>query len=185
MNPKDIDIDKWMNYKGEKFLEEIGVKKDSFILDFGCGHGNYTIPASFIVGKNGRIVSIDKNIEKLYELKNKIDEKKLDNIELLKAKDSINLPLLDESFDVVLLYDILHLLENRKVFLSDVKRILKTSGILSVYPKHHDTDMNMSLDDIKDEIVSVGFILNDKKLSLLVHDDQIEEGYVFNFKKKR
>jgi len=36
------DIDKWIEHQGIKFLKDIGMKKDQFIIDFGCLHGTYT-----------------------------------------------------------------------------------------------------------------------------------------------
>jgi len=43
----------WENNKGINFLKKAGIKKDYKVLDFGCNNGNYSIPASKIVGKNG------------------------------------------------------------------------------------------------------------------------------------
>ena len=38
----------------EEILKKIGIKKGQVILDFGCGVGNYTIPAAKIIGKKER-----------------------------------------------------------------------------------------------------------------------------------
>jgi len=178
------NMDKWIDYEGKKFLKDIGIRKDHFILDFGCGHGTYTIPASLIVGEKGRIYAVDKNQGTLNELALKAKEKGLKNIEIIEMVDQIKLPLSDKSVDVVLLYDVLHLVESRERLLIELYRVLKPRGILSVYPKHHQTYMNMDLGEIKDEIESARFRFDVKLLKSLMHDDQLEEGYVLNFRKK-
>lgn len=177
------DVDRWIENDGIQFLKDIGIKKDQFVLDFGCGHGNYTIPASLIVGDKGRIYAIDKNQESLNKLIHKIKEKELNNIEIIKLVDQLKLPLSKESVDAILLFDVLHLVEPRKYLLTELNRILKPMGILSVYPKHHQTHMNINLTDLIKEIESTSFNFDIKILKALMHDDRIEKGYVINFRK--
>jgi precorrin-6B methylase 2 len=62
------DINKWIEHQGINFLKDIGMKKDQFIVDFGCSHGTYTIPASLVVGEKGRVYAVDKNQESLNKL---------------------------------------------------------------------------------------------------------------------
>jgi len=177
------DMDKWINYEGKKFLKDIGMRKDQFILDFGCGHGTYTLPASLVVGEKGRIHAVDKNTEYLDELMRKARERGLDNIERVDVIEEEKLPLSNKCVDVVLLYDVLHLVENREMLLAEIYRVSKPKGILTVYPKHHQTHMNMSLEDVKEEIESKGFLFKTKFFKTLMHNDNLEEGYVLNFRK--
>ena len=65
----NAEIRKWIEKDGVKFLREIGVKKDQAVLDFGCGEGHYTIPASRVVGRGGKIYALDKNRNELKKLK--------------------------------------------------------------------------------------------------------------------
>lgn len=48
-------------------LQETGIKRGQSVLDFGCGYGAYTIPASKIVGEQGRVNALDKDREALEE----------------------------------------------------------------------------------------------------------------------
>jgi ubiquinone/menaquinone biosynthesis C-methylase UbiE len=177
------EVNKWIEKEGIQFLKDIGIKKDQFVLDFGCGHGNYTILASLVVGNKGRIYAVDKNQESLNKLIYKIKEKKLNNIEIIKLVNQLKLPLPKESVDMVLLFDVLHLVEPREYLLTEIIRILKPTGILSIYPKHHQTHMNMSLEDVIKEIQSVGFCFNVKNFKNLIHDNTLEKGVILNFKK--
>lgn len=179
------DMDKWIDSEGMKFLKNIGMRKDQFVLDFGCGHGTYTLPASLVVGEKGRIYAVDKNTESLDELMHKARERGLDNIERIEVSEERKLPLSDERVDMVLLYDVLHLVESREKLLAELHRVLKPYGILSVYPKHHQEDMNMDLDEVRVEIESACFRFEIKLFKTLMHDDFLERGYVLNFKKTR
>jgi len=176
-------MDTWVHYTGQEFLKDIGMKKDQHVLDFGCGNGTYTLPASLVVGKNGSIYSVDKNEETLHVLQQKTKEEGLTNIELLQMVDEMGLPLSGKSIDMILLYDVLHLVNSRERLLSELHRVLKSNRILSVYPKHHQTHMNMNLEEVITEIESAGFQFDKKLFKTLMHDLQLEEGYVLNFRK--
>ncbi len=177
------DMDKWMTYQGIDFLKDIGMKSGQVVLDFGCKHGTYTIPAAMVVGGNGKVYAVDKSKDVLDELANKAGEKELKNIERIAVKDQIKLLLPNESVDMILLYDVLHLVESRERLLAELYRVSKPLGILSVYPKHHEKDMNMDLDEVKEEIETMGFRFEKKCFKTLMHDDHLEQGYILNFRK--
>lgn len=177
------DMEKWISYQGIQFLKDIGMKNDQVVLDFGCKYGTYTIPAAFVVGKNGKVYAVDKNKDVLNKVYKKAMKKDLKNIELMPVTDEIDFLISNESVDIILLYDVLHLVKDRKQLLKELYRVLKPLGILSVYPKHHNEDMNMNLNEVKEEIESLGFCFEKKSLKTLMHNDLIERGYVLNFKK--
>ena len=45
------DLRKWLEQDGVEFFTKIGLKKGQIALDFGCGAGNYAIPAAVNVGR--------------------------------------------------------------------------------------------------------------------------------------
>ncbi|MBE9483077.1 MAG: hypothetical protein IMY88_05280, partial [Chloroflexi bacterium] len=53
-------IENWIEEAGEKFLKDIGIKRGQKVLDFGCGSGNYTIPAARIVGEQALVYALDE-----------------------------------------------------------------------------------------------------------------------------
>jgi len=81
--------------------------------------------------------------------------------------EELKIHLQDESIDAMLLYDILHYMESkkRKRVYENGHRVLKKGAILSVYPKHCQSDeplwnlSNMRLEDVIKEIESVNFFL--------------------------
>lgn len=177
------DMQRWMASQGIEFLKDIGMKSSQVVLDFGCKHGTYAIPAAMVVGDNGTVYAIDKNKDALNELAKKAGEKELKNIECIAVTDPVKLQLSNTSVDMILLYDVLHLVEGRKRLLRELYRVLKPLGILSVYPRHHKEDMNMDLDEVKKEIESIGFRFKKKSVKTLMHDDKLEKGNVLTFSK--
>ena len=178
------DIKKWLDQMGEIFLIDVGIGQKQIVLDLGCGTGNYAIPAAGLVGRSGKVYAIDKNREPLDELMQRAEERGLENIEIVEISEGSDLPLQDESVDVVLLYDVIHLVKNRKKLLADIYRVLKSNATVSVYPKHHRTHMNMDLDDVKEEIESACFRFEKMLYKILIHDNCLEQGYVLNFVKE-
>jgi len=189
----EIDVKKWLNREGEAFLEDIGIKKGDVVLDFGCGAGYYTIPVAKVVRKEGKVYAIDKDIESMHKLMEIAKTKGLKNVIPLHTKsEEPKINLGSESIDVVLLYDILHYMENleRKKIYEEIYRILKTGGLLSVYPKHCKSDeplrnlSDVGLDDVIGEINSRHFYLQRKFYKKLLHSYHYNRGYILNFRKK-
>ncbi len=189
----EIYVKEWLNREGEAFLEDIGIKEGEIVLDFGCGDGPYTIPAAKIVSKEGKVYAMDKDVESMHKLMEVAKTKGLKNIIPLHAKpEEPKINLESESIDVVLLYDVLHYIKalGRKRIYEEIYRILKTEGILSVYPKHCKSDeplgnlSDMGLDDVIGEINNRHFYLQRKFYKKLLHNGNYNRGYILNFRKK-
>jgi len=176
-------IKKWFDQMGEIFLIDIGIEPNDSVIDFGCGKGNYTIPAARIVGEKGRVYAIDKNKESLDELIKRSEKMGLKNIVRTDVIEETKVPLPEESIDIVMLYDVIHLVGDRKKLLTEMHKVSKPNALLSVYPKHHQEKMNMKLDDVKEEIESAGFRFERMFNKTLMHDDSLEQGYILNFRK--
>ena len=177
-------IDKWIDYQGKEFLKNIGIRKNHFVLDFGCGHGTYSIPASLLVGDKGRIYAVDNNKKSLDELMQRAEKRGLKNIQRIDVTEGIKISLKKESVDAVLLYDVIHLIDNRHDLLIEIHRVSKQNALISVFPKHHQEYMNMKLESVKDEIESAGFSFKKEIYKILMHNDCLEKDYVLNFRKK-
>jgi ubiquinone/menaquinone biosynthesis C-methylase UbiE len=113
-------IKKWLDRMGEIFLIDVGIEQNHSVIDFGCGKGNYTIPAARVVGERGRVYAVDKNKESLDELMQRSEKIGLKNIERIDVSESIKVPLQEKSVDVVLLYDVIHLVGDRRKLLTEM-----------------------------------------------------------------
>ena len=188
-------IEKWINKDGITFLNKIGIKKGFTVVDFGCGHGHYAIPAAKIVSTEGKVYAIEKDKETLKKLLQTAEEEGLSSFIIPISPengDSLKIIINNETVDYALIYDVLHyLLENeRKEIYREIHRILKNGGILSVYPKHNKNDWplwnlaDMDLEDIIKEITEMKFIFKGKENVELFHDEGYDTGFILEFKKK-
>jgi ubiquinone/menaquinone biosynthesis C-methylase UbiE len=129
----------WLRSHVREALPEIGIKENQIILDFGCGSGLYAIPTARLVGKAGKVYALDKSAEALDKLKKRAGKEGLDNLEAIISSD-LNTGLEEKTADIVLLYDVIHLIEDRKRLFSEIYRVLKPNGIVSIYPMHVEKD---------------------------------------------
>jgi ubiquinone/menaquinone biosynthesis C-methylase UbiE len=182
-------VEEWIEGTGGKFLKDIGIRKGQKVLDFGCGSGNYAIPAAMIVGKNGLVYALDKDKRTLDELIHKAESMGLKNITRLDTSKESRIPLDNESVDVVLLCDVLHhyyfpRAEDRRRLLGEVCRVLKPNAILLLCPTHLQSYMEPKLEDVEREIQEASFYLEcEYSGTLIVHDSNLEKGQVMNFRK--
>jgi len=181
----------WERESGSKFLKKIGLRSGQKILDFGCRIGHYTIPAARVVGSEGIVYAVDKESEALEELGRKVIAHKLNNVKAEKTSGQMKLPLTNGVIDAVLFYDVLHYFgaDERMKLYHEAFRVLKQSGLLSVYPKHIAEDkplmelQRLLSTDVKREILSSGFQFERRYCGIISHDDGLNKGCVLNFRK--
>lgn len=120
----------------EEILIKLGLREGYVMLDGGCGkEGRFSIPASNIVGKKGRIYAIDISEEAVKELIKKLKEKNIHNIETSVGDIGKELPIMDKSVDFYLMSNIFHgLVSSHKAprALEEAVRVLKSGGILGI-----------------------------------------------------
>lgn len=176
------DVRKWLKEKGEEVLREVGISEGQIVLDFGCGSGNYAIPAAKIVGKEGVVYALDKDRRALDKLMRRALAEGLKNLRRMDTSEEVEIGLDTESVDVVLLYDIFWyfpLEDNRLTrLMKEVYRISKPSALVSVLPKH------IHKEQLKDRIENAGFQFKDKFSGMVIHYGSLEDGEVLNFIKK-
>jgi ubiquinone/menaquinone biosynthesis C-methylase UbiE len=126
----------------DDILKEVGIKPGSHVLDFGCGPGGYILPLAKIIGPSGKIYALDINQSALQMVKSLALKHKLNNITTILSPGPTDLP--DSSIDVVLLYDVFHDLSQPGEVLTELNRILKPDGILSVSDHHLKEDVIVS-----------------------------------------
>ena len=115
------------------------LSKNDIVADVGCGNGRHLIPCA---KKCKKAIGIDLSRELIKIVKKKINEHRIDNIELLHA-NAINLPLKDNSLTSILYIASLHNIKgkiNRKKSLMEINRVLKKDGkaLVSVWSRWQD-----------------------------------------------
>ena len=191
------DVKKWLKKYGEEFLRSIGIKRGQRVLDFGCGSGNYTIPAALIVGREGKVYALDKESqgywpsEGLNKLIRRAKLRRLENIVVMKTSGELKIDLEDESVDAVLLHDVLHYYyfpkkEDRRKLLREIYRVLKPNGFISFYPGDPEVFRNYSeIETIKREIEDAKFHLESEYTGMIIHEDVIQKGHVLKYRKEK
>ncbi|MFO8013586.1 MAG: class I SAM-dependent methyltransferase [Phycisphaerae bacterium] len=169
----------------EKALTTLGVRPGERCLDFGCGHGNYTIPLARLVGPEGEVLALDQDTEALQRLGERVRRAGIENVRVLSPLAKTTLPIEDESIHKVLLYDVLHdhyfSAKQRAALMEEAARVTRPGGRLSVFPNH------MTGRQIKRDVVApagrLGFAAMEAYVGPLVHDDGIMDGRVLIFEK--
>jgi ubiquinone/menaquinone biosynthesis C-methylase UbiE len=105
-------------------LKKFGLRKGMVVADIGAGTGYFSIPAARIVGKEGKVYSVDVSKDMLSIMRKK---RLPSNIELLHSKDGYSFDIASEEVDYVIASSILHENEPAK-FLKEVARIVKKRG---------------------------------------------------------
>ena len=105
------------------------------VLDIGCGPGFFSIELAKMVGKSGKVFSVDLQEGMLQKIRNKIAGTSLEEIiELVKCeRDNINVR---EKVDFILAFYMVHEVPNKDRLFGELKNILNEKGeFLIVEPK--------------------------------------------------
>jgi len=187
------EIEKWEKEEGVEFLRKIGIRPGQTVLDFGARNGHYTIPAAKIVGEKGIVYALDKNSYPLDELMGKAKKESLENIKRIDTPGRLRIPLREKSIDVILLYDVIHLvgkndsstIDDRRKLYKAVYIVTRKNALISVYPTHLTTHTDVtSKREIRKEIEEAGFKFENEMHIELIHDDSKTKGDILNFRKR-
>lgn len=197
----EAEVASWQRTTGKRLLERVGVTAGQAVLDFGCGEGHYTRILASIMQPTGVVYALDKNQAVLDKLIRSVRAKGLVNVLCLNTSANMPLPLRNLSVDVVLLYDVLHLIgwsggpsgetvrrsttSDRRAVMKELFRISRPAGVVSVYCPHLVTHTDVdSEQDITRELKEAGFDQRDDFYTGLVHDNSLVRGHIVNFIKR-
>lgn len=105
------------------------VDKNDVILDLGCGPGAFLAAVAPLCRQ---IVGVDISNRFTQSCRHLISHQQLTNAQAVHI-GTAGLPFADDSFDVLLMVDVIHHLENRAAALQEALRVLKPGGRLLVY----------------------------------------------------
>lgn len=111
----------------EKLLSLIPIKETDAVLDFGAGTGYFTIPAAKAV--TGNVYALDMDAEMLDVIKAKALREDVLNIIPVQT-DGAEIPLPDESVDLVIASLVLHEIKPLDQTLAQIKNVMKDGGHL-------------------------------------------------------
>lgn len=111
-------------------VTHLDIKKDSKILDIGCGGGRNIQRFSQLISNEGRVVGIDYSevsVEKSFELNKEAIERGIVNV--LHGSVS-EMPFYDGTFDIVTGFETIYFWPDLINDLREVNRVLKKGGIV-------------------------------------------------------
>ncbi len=162
--------DAWQ--KPQELIKQLNIKNGSKVADIGCHEGYMTFKLANEVGDEGNVFAVDVSQDKLDKLKAHIDQRKVNNITLVKG-DYDN-PKLPDQLDAVIILDAYHEMDDHDQILQHVKAALKPGGRLvlcepiaeerrkltrSEQEKKHELGMSFAIADLE----KAGFKILTKK----------------------
>jgi ubiquinone/menaquinone biosynthesis C-methylase UbiE len=147
----------------ERTLKLLGLKAGDVMADIGCGIGYFTVPASLIVGGEGKVYAVDVSEYMLEDVKGKIEEGGLTNVEAVLTDGSM--PKLENAgITFAFTSNVLHEIEDQAGFVSGIKGLLAEGGRMAVVewekidsdfgpPKDH----RLGKEDLARLMVAAGF----------------------------
>lgn len=116
----------------QKNVEQFGLSDGMVIADLGAGSGYYSIEIGKAVAPTGRVYAIDVQKDLLERLQKEAKRLGVRNIEIATGDlEKLGGSRMKDSLcDGVVVSNVLFMIEDKKSFLSEIKRILKPKGRL-------------------------------------------------------
>lgn len=153
--------DQWQ--RAGELIKLLDIKAGSIAADIGCHEGYMTTKLSPVVGKTGNVFAVDIDQAKLNLLKNHLEDRKIENVTLIKG-DEDNPKLAANTFDAILILDAYHEIDDHDKILQHIKVALKVGGRLvlcepisatrrkfsrSEQELKHELGINFAVEDLK------------------------------------
>lgn len=167
----------------KEIVEQIDIKSDSKVADFGSGAGDFSIAIAEIVVPKGRVFAIDVLESAHQSLRSRYKIKGITNIELilanLECESGSKLP--KDSIDLVMIHNILFQVTNKKNLIQEANKILNQLGKLAIIewnlssPIGPPKNLRLSERELLSLIQNNGFEIGHR-----IEAGKYHYGYIFN-----
>jgi len=138
-------------------LDRVGIRPGERVLELGPGPGAFTVDAAQRVGPEGRLVAVDIQPKMIAQVEKRVHQAGLTNVETHVA-DAYHLPLDDASMDRAFLVTVLPEIPDQARALAELRRVLKSGGLLSITEEFADPDYPFAFETIR-RVETAGFSL--------------------------
>lgn len=107
------------------------IKKGDTVIDLGSGAGNDCFVARHEVGNEGKVIGIDFTPIMIEKARKNAETLGYNNVEF-RLGDIDNMPVSDDSADVVVSNCVLNLVPNKSKVIAEIHRVLKPGGHFSI-----------------------------------------------------
>lgn len=125
----------WRSITGREILRKWDqddlIKEGQTVMDYGCGTGDFTIPAARMVSDEGKVYALDYFQRQLEIVEERSKKAGLGNVETILSAGETGLP--DDCVDIIWMCDVLHEIKDRRVVLEELHRVLRGEGSLVIY----------------------------------------------------
>ena len=115
------------------------------VLDVGCGAGADACVAALLVGNTGKVIGVDCTPAMINKAQRNAQLAELNNTEFY-ITDINNLPIADNTVDVVISNGAINLSENKEKVFQELYRVLKSGGRLQIADMIRESDVCVSSD---------------------------------------
>jgi len=107
--------------------EFAGIEQGDHVLDLGSGAGNDCFVARSLTGPEGKVTGIDFTNEMVQKARQNLEKTGFQNMEFIQG-DIEDMPLSDDTYDVVISNCVLNLVPNKPKAFNEIYRVLKPGG---------------------------------------------------------
>lgn len=107
------------------------IKQGDTVIDLGSGAGNDCFVARHETGAEGKVIGIDFTPEMIKKARENADKLGYNNVEF-RAGDIDNMPVSDNTADVIVSNCVLNLVPDKKQVITEIFRVLKPGGHFSI-----------------------------------------------------
>ena len=180
------------------------IKKGDTVIDLGSGAGNDCFVARHETGSEGKVIGIDFTPEMINKARANAEKMGYNNVEFRQG-DIENMPVINNTADVVVSNCVLNLVPNKPAVIQEIYRVLKPGGHFSIsdivlvgtLPDELKNQAELyagcvsgaiQMDEYLDLIAQAGFqnITVQKKKTIILPDDilnnYLTESQIDNFK---
>lgn len=125
---KLIDPNRQEIFPIEEVLTLMDIKEHEVVADLGCGNGYLSIP---ILNKANHLFAVDIEPKMLELLRERVNETSKDNISYINS-DLEQINIIDKKIDKAVVAFVAHEIPNLEKAIAELKRILKTNGVIFV-----------------------------------------------------
>jgi ubiquinone/menaquinone biosynthesis C-methylase UbiE len=159
----------------EKNIEQLALKKDQIVADFGAGSGAYTLAAAKALKGSGKVYAVDIQKDLLARLENTCRDAHVNNVSFIWGNMEIpgGTKLREQSADVVIISNVLFQTPDKQTVIEEAERVLRDGGRLlfvdwtgsfnnmgptpeQVFPEKNARELIESFDFTFDRILSAG-----------------------------
>ena len=141
-------------------LDWVGIQKGERVLELGPGPGVFTVDAARRLGPQGCLIVVDLQQKMIDKANERIAQAGLANVETY-VSGAYELPLENASLDRAFLVAVLSEIPDQSCALSELHRVLKPGGVLSISEELLDPDYPLPSETIR-RVEAKGFRLKQR-----------------------